>query len=42
VLITHIKPGEVDAVMQEITAHHSPQRIRALVTGETLSLPGND
>jgi cAMP phosphodiesterase len=40
VLITHIKPGEVDAVMHEITAHHNLHRIRALVTGETLSLPG--
>ena len=42
VLITHIKPGEVDAVMQEITAHHNPHRIRALVTGEVLSLPGGN
>ena len=40
VLITHIKPGEVDAVMREIAEHQSPHRIRALVTGEVLSLPG--
>lgn len=36
VLITHIKPGEVDAVMREIGALDTPHRIRALVTGETL------
>jgi hypothetical protein len=42
VLITHIKPGEVDAVMREITADHNPHRIRALVTGEMLSLPGRN
>lgn len=42
VLITHIKPGEVEAVMREIAQHHSPHRIRALVTGEVLSLPGEN
>lgn len=36
VLITHIKPGEVEAVMREIDALDTPHRIRALVTGETL------
>ena len=30
VFITHIKPGEVDAVMSEIAAHDSPHRIHAL------------
>ncbi len=38
VLITHIKPGEVDAVMSEIGAHGSRHRIRALVTGQVLTL----
>jgi len=37
VFITHIKPGEVDAVMSEIAAQHGPHRIQALVTGQTLS-----
>jgi ribonuclease BN (tRNA processing enzyme) len=36
VLITHIKPGELDAVMREIGAHASPHRIRALVAGERI------
>lgn len=36
VLITHIKPGETEAVMREIGVHRTPHRIRALVTGETL------
>lgn len=40
VLITHIKPGEVGAVMREIATHDSRHRIRALVTGEVLSVPG--
>lgn len=38
VLITHIKPGEVGAVMREIAAHDSRHRIRALVAGEVLSV----
>jgi ribonuclease BN (tRNA processing enzyme) len=38
VLITHIKPGELDAVMREIGAHASPHRIRALVAGECLTI----
>lgn len=33
VLITHIKPGELDAVMSEIAALASPHKIRALVAG---------
>jgi class 3 adenylate cyclase/ribonuclease BN (tRNA processing enzyme) len=37
VLITHIKPGEVDAVMRQVL-NHNP-RVRALVTGEVLSIP---
>jgi ribonuclease BN (tRNA processing enzyme) len=36
VLITHIKPGEVEAVMQQISAHVTPHSIRALITGERL------
>ena len=40
VLITHIKPGELDAVMREIAAHESHHRIRALVAGECLWVPG--
>jgi ribonuclease BN (tRNA processing enzyme) len=36
--ITHIKPGEVDAVMTEIAALGSPHRIRALVAGDTIEL----
>ena len=40
VLITHIKPGELDAVMREIAAHESRHRIRALVAGECLRVPG--
>ena len=38
VYITHIKPGEVDAVMTEIGAQHSHHRIQALVTGQRLHL----
>jgi glyoxylase-like metal-dependent hydrolase (beta-lactamase superfamily II) len=36
VFITHIKPGEVDAVMSEIGAHTSRHRIRALVSGQVM------
>jgi ribonuclease BN (tRNA processing enzyme) len=38
VCITHIKPGEVEAVMAEISAQGSPHRVRALVTGDVLTL----
>ena len=38
VYITHIKPGEVDAVMTEIGAQRSAHRIRALTTGERLTI----
>jgi ribonuclease BN (tRNA processing enzyme) len=38
VFITHIKPGEIDAVMSEIGAHASPHRIHALVTGQRMTL----
>ena len=38
VYITHIKPGEVDAVMSEIGAQASRHRISALVTGQVLSI----
>jgi phosphoribosyl 1,2-cyclic phosphodiesterase len=33
VLITHIKPGEVDAVMSEIAAQAGPHSISALAPG---------
>jgi ribonuclease BN (tRNA processing enzyme) len=36
VYITHIKPGEVDAVMSEIGAQDSPHRIQALVSGQLM------
>ncbi len=36
VFITHIKPGEVDAVMTEIGAQHSRHRISALVSGQVM------
>jgi ribonuclease BN (tRNA processing enzyme) len=38
VLITHIKPGEVDAVMSEIAAHVTPHRVRALVSGQVIDI----
>jgi len=38
VCITHIKPGEVEAVMAEIAAQRSPHRVRALATGDVLHL----
>jgi len=38
VFITHIKPGEVDAVMSEIGAQTSRHRIQALVSGQVLRL----
>lgn len=40
VYITHIKPGEVDAVMTEIDALASRHRIRALRTGQVMRVPG--
>ena len=40
ILITHIKPGELHAVMREISAHDTPHALRAMVTGEELSIPG--
>lgn len=36
VYITHIKPGEVDAVMSEIAAQGSVHRISALATGQLM------
>ncbi len=36
VYITHIKPGEVDAVMSEIAAQTNPHRVRALMTGQVM------
>lgn len=38
--ITHIKPGELQAVMQEIGRLTSPHRIRALAAGQTIALGG--
>jgi ribonuclease BN (tRNA processing enzyme) len=38
VFITHIKPGEVDTVMNEVKAQQSPHRIRALTTGAVMLL----
>jgi ribonuclease BN (tRNA processing enzyme) len=38
VYITHIKPGEVDAVMSEIAAQGSRHRIHALHTGQVMAL----
>ena len=39
--ITHIKPGEVDAVMSEIAAQVGGRhRISALVSGQVMTLPG--
>jgi ribonuclease BN (tRNA processing enzyme) len=38
VYITHIKPGEVDAVMSEIAAHASVHRIRPLAPGHRMLL----
>jgi ribonuclease BN (tRNA processing enzyme) len=40
VYITHIKPGEVDAVMSEIAAQASPHRIHALRPGQLMTLAG--
>jgi ribonuclease BN (tRNA processing enzyme) len=42
VYITHIKPGEVDAVMAEIGAHGSRHRIRALRAGECMALRSDE
>jgi len=38
VYITHIKPGEVDAVMSEIGAQASRHHIRALVAGQVMTV----
>ena len=38
VFITHIKPGEVDAVMTEIAAQGSRHRVRALASGDVMEL----
>ena len=40
IYITHIKPGEVDAVMSEIAALDSPHRISALVSGQVMVVGG--
>jgi ribonuclease BN (tRNA processing enzyme) len=38
VYITHIKPGEVEAVMAEIAAQPTPHRIRVLEHGQRFTL----
>jgi cAMP phosphodiesterase len=38
VWITHIKPGEVDAVMAEITRQGSPHRVQALQAGQVMGV----
>jgi ribonuclease BN (tRNA processing enzyme) len=38
VYITHIKPGEVDAVMSEIAAQATPHRVQALTNGSIFTL----
>jgi ribonuclease BN (tRNA processing enzyme) len=38
VYITHIKPGELDAVMNEIMAQDHRHRVQPLVTGQVMSL----
>ena len=40
IYITHIKPGEVYAVMSEIAALDSPHRISALVSGQVMVVGG--
>jgi len=40
VFITHIKPGETEAVMQEIGRLGTPHRIYTLTAGQQLRLPG--
>jgi ribonuclease BN (tRNA processing enzyme) len=37
--ITHIKPGELDAVMSEVGKLSTPHRIRALSAGQTIHVP---
>ena len=39
VYITHIKPGEVEAVMSEIAAQGGHHRVRALGSGDLMSVP---
>ncbi len=39
VYITHIKPGEVDAVMKEVNALATPHRIGVLSMGQVIQLP---
>ncbi len=40
IYITHIKPGEMDAVMTEIASLQSPHRISALVSGQVMVVGG--
>ena len=42
VYVTHIKPGEVDAVMSEVGAQATPHRIRALYAGQRMSVAGGE
>jgi hypothetical protein len=38
VFITHIKPGELEAVMSEISAQDQRHRVQPLVTGQVMTL----
>lgn len=40
VYITHIKPGEVDAVMTEISQLSTPHRVHALLPGQVIDFAG--
>jgi ribonuclease BN (tRNA processing enzyme) len=42
VYITHIKPGEVEAVMGEIGAQPGPHRIHRLSAGQQMPMSGNE
>lgn len=42
VYITHIKPGEVDAVMSQIAMLDTPHRVHALLPGQVIDLKARD
>lgn len=42
VYVTHIKPGEVDAVMSEVGGHATRHQIRALFAGQRMSVSGTE
>ena len=39
--ITHIKPGEVEAVMAQVEALQSPHRVAALESGQSMEFGGD-